>query len=245
IAKNDPVRFKNIFDGQAILRALPGAYLMRGDKTLWLTANTPRSVPFSAPPDTVLPAAENEGVIFASPADRNVVSAIVKLKRFDDIYLVASRPLDPRVLAYLRQTEAGVAEYRNLEEGRGSVQIAFGLMFLGLALILLLSATWIGIGFANRFVSPIRRLISAADRVSEGDLETSVPINKNEGDLANLGKTFNNMTQQLRTQREALLTANKMLDRRRRFTEAVLSGVTAGVIGVDRDGRVTLINRSA
>ncbi len=244
-AATDPARFQSLLDGQAILRALPGAHLVRTDKTVWLSAKTPRPVPYAPPVDSVLERAVDQAVVYATPSNRDVVWATVKLRRFENIYLAVSRPLDGSVLAYLRQAEAGVAEYRSLDARRYGVQLAFGLMYLGLALILLLSAIWIGIGFADRLVSPVRRLITAADRVSGGDLESTVDVNEKEGDVANLGKTFNNMIRQIRTQRDALLTANKMLDRRRRFTEAVLSGVTAGVIGIDRDGKVTLINRSA
>lgn len=245
IAADDPEAFRQFFDGQALLRALPGAFLIRADKSVFMTARTPRSIEFLPPTDSAIRRADEESVIYASEANRDVVSAVVRLNRYDDLYLVVSRPLDPLVLQYLRQTEAGVAEYRSLEDRRFGVQLAFGIMYLGLSLILILSASWVGIGFANQLVSPIRRLISAADRVSGGDLEVEVPVDKRAGDVAALARTFNNMTRQLRTQRDALLTANKMLDRRRRFTEAVLSGVTAGVIGVDRDGNVTLVNRTA
>src|SRR5690606_18462692 len=102
----------------------------------------------------------------------------------------------------------------------------------------------IGFGFANRLVSPIRRLIGAADQISKGNLYVQVETEKSGGDLAILGATFNNMTAQLRGQRDALLAANDQIDRRRRLTEAALSGVTAGVIGVNDAGRITLLNMS-
>jgi two-component system nitrogen regulation sensor histidine kinase NtrY len=112
-------------------------------------------------------------------------------------------------------------------------------------LVVLLSAVYLGLSFANRLVQPIRRLIGAADQVAAGDLNVEVHIRKSEGDLANLGDTFNKMTAQLRDQREDLISARDQIDSRRRFTEAVLAGVTAGVIGLDEDGHVTLLNRFA
>jgi two-component system nitrogen regulation sensor histidine kinase NtrY len=118
-------------------------------------------------------------------------------------------------------------------------------MYAGIAFILLLSAIWFGIAFANRMVAPIRRLIGASDQVSRGNLYVQVPVNPEEGDLAQLGQTFNAMTTGLRLQRDELLAASAQIDERRRFTEAVLSGVTAGVIGVDAASVVTLANRSA
>jgi two-component system nitrogen regulation sensor histidine kinase NtrY len=110
---------------------------------------------------------------------------------------------------------------------------------------MLLSAVWIGLNFANYLVSPIRRLIGAAQIVSTGNLYVQVPTRRSEGDLAQLGETFNKMTQELRTQRDDIVRARDLIDSRRRFTEAVLAGASAGVIGIDADGHITILNRSA
>src|SRR5262252_5801053 len=118
-------------------------------------------------------------------------------------------------------------------------------MFAIIALIVLLSSAWMGLDFANRLVAPIRRLIGAANVVSTGNLDIQVPVRRSEGDLARLGETFNNMTQELRTQHEDIIRARDLIDSRRRFTEAVLAGASAGVIGVNADGRISILNRSA
>src|SRR5208337_2282743 len=114
-----------------------------------------------------------------------------------------------------------------------------------IALIVLLSSAWIGLDFANRLVAPIRRLIGAANVVSTGNLQVQVPIQGSGGDLARLGETFNKMTHELQTQHEDIVRARDLIDSRRRFTEAVLAGASAGVIGVNADGRITILNRSA
>ena len=101
------------------------------------------------------------------------------------------------------------------------------------------------LNFANYPVAPIRRLIGAAQVVSTGNLYVQVPIRHSEGDLAQLGETFNKMTQELRTQRDDIVRARDLIDSRRRFTEAVLSGASAGVIGVDAESRISILNRSA
>ncbi|MGH7247787.1 MAG: sensor histidine kinase, partial [Pseudomonadota bacterium] len=132
-----------------------------------------------------------------------------------------------------------------LEARRLGIQIAFALMFAVIALIVLLSSAWIGLDFANRLVAPIRRLIGAANVVSTGNLHIQVPVRRSEGDLAQLGQTFNKMTQELRTQHEDIVRARDLIDSRRRFTEAVLAGASAGVVGVNADGRITSLNRSA
>ena len=118
-------------------------------------------------------------------------------------------------------------------------------MFTVIALTVLMSSVLIGLNFANWLVAPIRRLMSAANLVSTGDLHVQVPVIKSEGDLANLGETFNKMTQELRTQRDDLVNASGLIDSRRRFIEAVLSSASAGIIGVDGGGKIAVLNRSA
>lgn len=118
-------------------------------------------------------------------------------------------------------------------------------MYVLIALILLLAAVWLGIWLANRIVAPIRDLITAAQKVSGGDLDVQVEVTKSGGDVAHLTDTFNNMTEQLRQQRDNLMAANLTIDERRRFIEAVLSSVTAGVIGADSSGTINLVNTSA
>src|SRR5207237_6534934 len=142
-----------------------------------------------------------------------------------------------------RATQASVAQYADLEGRRLGIRIAFALMYTVIALIVLLSAVWIGLNFANYLVAPIRRLIGAAQVVSTGNLFVQVPIRRSEGDLAQLGETFNKMTQELRTQRDDIVRARDLIDSRRRFTEAVLSGGSAGLISVDADSNITMHNR--
>src|SRR4029077_21180941 len=168
-----------------------------------------------------------------------------KLRGYENAYLSIIRPLDPRVIAQLRDTQATVSDFANLQERRFGVQLAFALMYTVIALAVLLSAAWLGLNFANRVVAPIRRLIGAANIVSTGNLFVQVPVLRSEGDLAQLGQTFNRMTTELRTQRDDIVRARDVMDQRRRFTEALVEGASAGVIGVDAEGRISILNRSA
>ena len=177
--------------------------------------------------------------------DTNYVAAVVKLEKYDDYYLYITRLLDPRVVPQLQATRESVREYAAIEARRIGVQVAFALMYTVIALTVLLSAVWIGLNFANVLVAPIRRLISAANVVSTGNLYVRVPVRESEGDLGQLGETFNRMTAELRTQRDDIMRARDVIDSRRRFTEAVLAGASAGVIGVDGKGCVSILNRSA
>ena len=189
--------------------------------------------------------AKSGQAIVIAPGKTALVGAIKALENFNDTYLYVIRPVNAQVLQQLRATRANVAEYQLLEQRRAGVQVAFGLMYVAMALTLLLSAIWIGMWFANRLVAPIRQLMGAAQQISEGNLDVAVNTKPADGDLAMLGSTFNTMTSELKSQRDALVGANSTLDERRRFMEAVLSGVTAGVVGLDPDGTITLVNRSA
>jgi two-component system nitrogen regulation sensor histidine kinase NtrY len=245
IFDQDRDQFQKIISAQAAGRSLSAALLIKSD------GSTVDRAGVTVDKKVVLPTAdllaevnETEPRVALIPED-NHLAAVVKLRGYDDMYLYAARILDPRVVAQLRATQDSVGEFANLEARRLGIQIAFGLMFAVIALIVLLSSAWLGLDFANRLVAPIRRLIGAANVVSTGNLNIQVPVRRSEGDLARLGETFNKMTQELRTQHEDIVRARDLIDSRRRFTEAVLAGASAGVIGVNASGHISILNRSA
>jgi two-component system, NtrC family, nitrogen regulation sensor histidine kinase NtrY len=238
----DPERFVQYLKAQGTIRGLPGAMLMTKQREVTDRADILIGVDFPLPPQDAVNDADTEEAVVIAPGSKNVMGAVVKLSAYEDRYLFVARPFDVKVAQYLRETQEGATQYRALEERRFGVQVAFALMFVTIALVVLLAAIWIGLAFANRLVEPIRRLINAADQVSAGNLYVRVPVESKTGDLASLGDTFNNMTDTLRSQRNDLLSANDLLDSRRRFMEAVLSGVSTGVIGIDEAGAVTVLN---
>ena len=193
-------------------------------------------------PAESLKAADSGDVIFIPNGNSNLVGSVLKMRVIPDAFLYTVRPLRDDVLSAVRQMEANTNEYNELELSRLPVQLTFAVLYLAMALMILLAAIWMGISVADRFVRPIRHLIGAADEVSRGNLDVNVDTTHNEGDFKSLGDTFNIMTTQLKQQRGQLLQANKDIDRRARFTEAVLSGVTASVIGVDNEGKVGIAN---
>ena len=238
-------RFKQFLTAQARVRGLSAAMIIGLAATIIesaeIDANQPTPLPDSAGLATVNENEPKIGMLLST----NSVVAVVKLRGYDDSFLSIIRPLDPRVVAHLRETQATVSDFANLQSRRSGVQLAFALMYTVIALAVLLSAAWLGLNFANKLVAPIRRLIGAANIVSTGNLYIQVPVVRSEGDLAQLGETFNRMTTELRTQRDDIVRARDVIDQRRRFTEAVLAGASAGVIGVDGDGRISILNRSA
>jgi two-component system nitrogen regulation sensor histidine kinase NtrY len=238
-------QFHEFLSVQASIRGLPAVLVLDKELNPVDQINASLEQAFVKPSREALAGITDTEPQVAMFLDANYVASIIKLRGYNDTYLYIARLLDPRVLAQLRATQAGVAQYADLEARRLGIQIAFGLMYTVIAMIVLLSAVWIGLNFANYLVAPIRRLIGAAQIVATGNLYVQVPTRHAEGDLAQLGQTFNKMTQELRTQRDDIVRARDLIDSRRRFTEAVLAGASAGVIGVDADNCISILNRSA
>ena len=241
----DRKKLRDLVFVQAGLRDLPVAYVIDGDGKPLVTAIENTKIPYRPPPADVIRLAAGGNVPLLMPRDAYRVAAVTKLSRYPGSYLYVARGVNPKVIRQLSRTQEGVAEYRQLWSRRGGLKAAHALLYFMISLTALLAAIWVGLWFAGRFVAPIRRLIGAAHLVSRGDLNVSLPVRRGEGDLRRLSETFNTMTAELKTQRDALVQANEQLLERRLFMEAVLSGVSAGVIGLDRERVITLANTSA
>ena len=237
--------FRELLTTSAASRNLPGAILIDKDRNILETAQTGIQEAFSLPaPEFLNNVNETEPEIAVIP-EANQVAAVIRLRAFENTFLYVARLLDPHVVAQVNETQASVTEYAELESRRLGMQVSLALMFAVIGLTILMASILIGLNFANWLVAPIRRLMSAANIVSTGDLHVQVPVHRSEGDLAQLGETFNKMTQELRTQRDDLVNASDLIDSRRRFIEAVLLSASAGIIGVDASGSVGILNRSA
>ena len=241
----DRTGFRDLMTQEAVGRALTHAALIKADGSFVIQAETRANFDMPQPPIEAVQQASDGKPVLIEPRTRNIVGAVLKLREMPDLYLYTIRLVDPEVIRARQIVRANVNDYRDLEGSRISTQIAFGLLYLGLVLIIVLSAIWTAIAVADRLVRPIRQLIGAADEVATGNLDVSVPVRVTDGDMASLSDTFNKMLFELKSQRNELLAAKDVIDERRRFSEAVLSGVTAGVIGVDEDGTITIVNRSA
>src|SRR4051794_1570051 len=241
----DRTGFRDLMSQQALGRNLAHAAVITQDGSVITEAQTNATFEMpQAPPEWLASAVSGQPVLI-EPGRRNLIGAIVKLREIPDAYLYTMRLVDPEVIKARQIVTANSDEYHGLESNRTSTQVAFALLYLGLTLIVVLSAIWTGIAVADRLVRPIRQLISAADEVATGNLDVAVPVRPSDGDVASLGDTFNKMLMELKSQRNEILSAKDLIDERRRFSEAVLAGVTAGVIGVDPYGIVTIVNRSA
>jgi two-component system nitrogen regulation sensor histidine kinase NtrY len=242
---DDRARFERILTALAVTRSLPFTALIDSHGNMLQRAQINVAGGYPRLPEGITQGVV-EGIPTAiAPGSTNLVGSVIKLRGYDDMYLFVARPVDAEVLQYMRLTDDNITEYRQYASNRLVFQITFTIMYVGLVVVLLLAALWIGIALANRFVDPIRNLMVASRRVSGGDLDVRVPVQEGRGDLRDLSNGFNRMTQQLKSQREELLMANEVNEKRRQFTEAVVEGVSAGIIGLDPFGAVTLVNARA
>ncbi|MBK1697858.1 sensor histidine kinase NtrY-like [Rhodovibrio salinarum] len=239
-------RFQRTLATQAALRSLTEAVVFDSSGRVIARAGFSLMLEFDPEvPDWAMQRAEQGDVVTLTAGTEDRVRALIKLDNFVDAYLYVGRLVDPKILNHIDRTENAVQLYKQLEGKRSTMQITFALIFMVVAMLLLLASVWVGLAFANQLTQPIGQLIMATERVRSGDLTTRAPPPETRDEVDSLTRAFNRMTGQLQTQQTALVDANRQLDERRRFTEAVLSGVTAGVIGLDPDGRIDLPNTSA
>ncbi len=184
-------------------------------------------------------------VVVIQDWDVNEFRAIVTLEGFADHFLYVSRSVDGEILKLLDETRETFSLYSQLESDRGRILFEFGLFYLGFAVILILVAIWFGIWFAERLSRPIGQLANAAKKVGGSDFAVRVSEEPGDDEIATLGKDFNEMVRRLGEQRDAIEETHDKIDRRRRLFDSVLGSVTAGVVGLDRNGGIAFVNRSA
>ncbi len=246
-----PISFRRYFYAQARIRGLSALYLLDGERRIMVRAeiadgryNLPNAEGFANLQDGRTP-----GEIFFfgvnDDARFDVFRGALLVEHYGGGFLIGYQPIDPTTTQRL----FAVREVRNdwLEAGLGRERLerVFLFGYIVLAIIILFGAIWLALWAATRIVQPIGRLVNMAERVSAGELGARVEVYREDGELGVLARAMNHMTAQLQTQRDDLIDTNRQFDNRRRFTEAVLSGVSAGVVGLDADGRITIANKSA
>jgi len=241
----NPKRFAQIMNTQAALRSLSEAVVFDDSGHVIAQAGFSFALEFEPLPNWALESARNHEVAILTSESDDRVRALVKLDNFNDAYLYVGRLVDPKVVGHVQTTQRVVSTYQKLEGRRSGLQAAFVMIFIMVALLLLLAAVLVGLMLATQLARPISGLVEAAEKVRSGDLTARVEEGPQDDELGTLSRAFNRMTGQLEGQRTELVEANRQLDMRRRFTEAVLSGVSAGVIGLDQSGCINLPNRSA
>ena len=242
---DQPYRLDRFLQTQAVLRSLTEAMVFRRDGRVLGRSGLTFSLMLESISQSAIDDARSAEVVLVSSDNDDRVRALVRLNSVVDAYLIVGRFVDSRVIGYMERAQRAVSEYNRLEGRRSGIQITFALIFGVATWLLLLAAIWAGLAFATQIARPVSHLVVAAERVREGDLSARVEEEPVDDEIGVLSRAFNRMADQLEGQRQELIEANRQLEARRRFTESVLSGVTAGVIGLDSESRIELPNRSA
>ncbi|WP_121631550.1 sensor histidine kinase NtrY-like [Tropicibacter alexandrii] len=233
-------------DGQArIQRGLREAFVIDGQGTIEARGERSYLFDFEQPAPEAMQRATADGVALIPDWDINELRALVPLQAYADRYLYVTRDVDGQILNLLDETQETARFYQQQEKERGRRLFDFAVLYLGFALLLILAATWAGLWFAERLARPVGRLAGAAQRVGAGDLDVQVIEEEGDDEISMLGRYFNQMTRQLKGQRETLLENTRQIERRQRLFDSVLSSVTSGVVGLDATGKVAFVNRSA
>jgi two-component system nitrogen regulation sensor histidine kinase NtrY len=242
----DPQAFGQVLSTQTALRGLDEAVIFE-PTTGHVVASAGLMAgigPGQISPGALEAASAGEVPVLGNGADTEV-RALVVLDSTPPLMMMIERAVDPHILDHMKRTEEAVAEYQRLDQNRSSLLVTFALIFALVAMLVLVAAVLLGLVLANQIARPVGWLMQAAERVRGGDLAVRVPETQSDDELAGLSRAFNRMTGQLSSQRTELMAAYSQIDERRRFTETVLSGVSAGVIGLDAHGRIELPNRAA
>lgn len=240
----DP-RFLAVLDTSAIASGFSDIYLINSSGGIIAKEKNSFLFTYRQPSAADIAAAEGAAPVITEDRSANEMRALVRLEGLFDVYLYVTRPVDGAVLEYLDLTNRGVADYERLQQNRDAWLAQLALLYLGFVVLVLLAAIYLGLWFAERLSRPIGRLAAAAQRVRSGDLVVRVKEDQADDEIGLLSRVFNRMTEEVKRKQDALTGANEESERRRLFSEAVLSGVSAGVLGLDAAGRVRLMNRSA
>ena len=239
------IRIQLIQQQKLIQRGLKEAYIIDSNSNLRSRGELSYLFGYEKPSAENMKIAEGFKVLVIEDWANNEFRGLVRLEGYIDKYLYISRTVDGSILNLLDKTVASAKTYNQMETQRGEILWYYGLLYLGFATFVILSSIWLGMQFAERLSRPVGRLAGAAQRVGAGDFDVKVIEEPGDDEIAMLSRVFNRMTKQVKRQRDDLITANDITERRRRLFDSVLSGVTAGVIGLSSDGNIGFINSAA
>jgi len=234
-----------LLNGLADERSVSEAIVIRRDGKLLASTKLSFLLTFDSLSNNFLEQASRGEIVIATSGSSDRVRALARLDSIPGTFVYIGRFVDREVLEHLDRVTVAVNEYESLQSQSSNIQIIFTLLYLMVALLLLFAAIWVGMMFANRLVREISDLVVAAEKVRAGDLSARVAEGMEGDEIGSLNRAFNRMTSQLQRQRKDLISANQQLDERRRFTEAVLLGVSSGVIGLDENRKIFIPNRAA
>ena len=239
------LRLQLISIQKLIQRGLKEAYIIDRNANLRSRGELSYLFGYEVPSDEIMKSAELGDLIIIEDWPNNEFRSLIRLESFEDKYLYISRTVDGKILNLLDKTMESAITYNTMESQREKILWSYGLLYLGFATFVILSSILLGMLFAERLSRPVGRLAGAAQRLGAGDFDVKVIEEKGDDEIAMLSRVFNHMTKQVKRQRDDLIAANDYTERRRRLFDSVLSGVTAGVIGLSPNGNIGFINLAA
>ena len=239
------VRIQLMNSQKLVRRGLKEAYIIDGNANLRSRGELSYLFGYEKPSLKNMKFAENFEILVIEDWANNEFRGLLRLKAYIDKYLYISKSVDGNILNLLDKTVASAETYNQMESQRERILWYYGLLYLGFATFVILSSIWLGMQFAERLSKPVGRLAGAAQRVGAGDFDVKVIEEAGDDEIAMLSRVFNRMTKQVKRQRDDLITANDITERRRRLFDSVLSNVTAGVIGLSSNGNIGFINSAA
>jgi two-component system nitrogen regulation sensor histidine kinase NtrY len=243
--QSSPVAFSHYLADQAAYHAFPAVYLIDRQGRVLARAEAAGAPPFVVPPESSFRIADGGEIALRPTESVDVMRAIFRLTAYRDAYLYVVRPVERGIFSHLREAEGSLVSYQEAAQNRQQIQTVFVLSYIETVLLVLVGATWFGMALANAISGPIGRLVQAAGRVATGDLTARVDSDGDFEEIAVLSRAFNRMTNDLQVQQAALRQASLEAQERRQFIETVLLEVSAGVIAVESDGRISAANRQA
>jgi two-component system, NtrC family, nitrogen regulation sensor histidine kinase NtrY len=243
--RSDPQTYTRYLAAQAENRLMVAAYVIDRHRNVLARYESDHAPAFRPPDLAVFDEADRGDIAPRMFESEAMIRVLVRLDAYRDAYLYVARPIDPELLQMMRRFDVSVDNLRKAQDGREQIQSLFVLSYLNTAVLVLLGAVWLGLANATRISEPIGRLAQAARRVASGDLRARVRVDPERDEVDVLGAAFNQMTAQLAAQRDDLVKAQEEAEDRSRFIETVLGGVSAGVLSLDRDGRIAAANLSA
>ena len=226
-------------------RGLKEVYIINNLGDLRLRGISSYLFDYEKPTNAQIISADGPDILIIEDLSSNEMRSLVRLRNYSNHYLYLTRTVDGSLLNLLEETTETATYYNQLISERGRLLFDFGLLYLAFAVILILTATWLGLWFAERLASPVGRMAAAAKKVGAGDLDARIENIKGDDEIAMLAHYFNQMTHQLKGQRDTLIQSADQADRRRRLFDSVLASVTSGVIGLNKAGYITFLNKSA
>ena len=225
-------------------RGLKEAFILNGLGNIELRGERSYLFDFEKPNELQIKAAIDD-VVLITDFNNNELRALIYLIGFGDRYLYVTREVDGTLFNLLDETQKTAVLYQQMENDRTAYLLNFAVLYFALALLLIVSSVLFALWFAERLSQPIGRLAAAAKRVGAGELTTQVIEDEGDDEIAQLGRYFNQMTKQLKYQRDTLVDNTEQIEERRRLFDSVLTSVTSGVIVLDPDGEINFTNNSA